>query len=121
MSENTATFTIRLEDLRFFSRIGVFEQERIVGNEFRVDCSLLVTADNFESEDLSTTVSYADVYRIIDNAMKKDWKLLESVAENIAIECRSLWSEIIQICVRITKLNPPISGIQGTCSVEYAG
>lgn len=121
MSYNGPIFTLRLEDLRFFSRIGVFEQERNVGNEFRVDCSFKISADSFTCEDLSTTVSYADVYCIIENAMKKEWKLLESVAVQVAYECRKNWPGIIQINVKITKLSPPISGLQGSCSVEYTG
>ena len=112
-------FRIRLEDLRFFSRIGVFDQERIVGNEFAVDVEVELDADSFESENLDTTVSYADIYDKISVNMKGEWLLLESVAKRIADDICNSWAQARRCCVKITKLSVPVSGIQGKSSVEY--
>lgn len=113
------TFTIRLEDLRFYSRIGVFEQERKVGNEFKVDCAIETDASSFSPECLDSTISYAEVYDIITEVMDKEWLLLESVAAEISHRCRNRWPSILTIATKITKLAPPISSIQGVASVEY--
>ncbi|MDE6393454.1 MAG: dihydroneopterin aldolase [Muribaculaceae bacterium] len=112
-------FVIRLEGLRFYSRIGVFDQERSVGNEFLVDLTAVADASGFRRENLDTTVSYADIYEVVAEAMKREWQLLESVSSHIADTVIDRWTMISDVKVRITKLSPPIPGIQGVCSVEY--
>ena len=76
-------FVIRLNDLKFYSRIGVMDQERVVGNEFVVDVEIRYPADqfSFSMEDLCTTISYADVYEMVACRMAQSWMLLESVAK----------------------------------------
>lgn len=115
-----AKFTIRLEKLRFFSRIGVFEQERKVGNEFIVDVTVVADAATFVDECLETSLSYADIFAVVSDMMGREWKLLESVAKSIAGILREKWQTISQVSVKITKLAVPITGIQGVCSVEYS-
>jgi dihydroneopterin aldolase len=112
-------FVIRLNGLRFYSRIGVFDQERSVGNEFRVDLTAVADASGFRSENLDTTVSYADIYDVVAEAMRREWLLLESVSSYIADTVLDRWTLISDVKVCITKLSPPIPGIQGVCSVEY--
>lgn len=112
-------FIIRLEKLGFFSHIGVASQELEVGNEFEVDCEIEMSAHNFVSEDLESTVSYADVYSVIEEIMTLRWRLLESAAKEIAERCCLKWTGIRRISVKIRKVTPPITGIQGSCSVEY--
>lgn len=113
------TFVIRLKDLRFFSRIGVFDQERKVGNEFRVDFYMKIDASAFLSERLETSVSYAWIYEIIGREMNREWKLLESVAKSIVDNVLAAHPATLEARVEITKLAVPVSGIQGSCSVEY--
>ncbi|MDE6007061.1 MAG: dihydroneopterin aldolase [Muribaculaceae bacterium] len=113
------TFIIRLEGLNFFSSIGVGHQELMVGNEFLVDCEFELPAEGFMSEILESTVSYADVYALIESIMRRKWLLLESVAKAIGDECKSKWPGISRISVKVKKVSPPIRGIQGSCSVEY--
>ena len=110
---------IRLEGLRFHSHIGVSEQERAVGNEFIVDVAIHIDASAFETEKLQTTVSYADVYDLISAEMAKEWLLLESAASRISSDIKGGWQSILKVSVKITKCKPPISGIDGACSVEY--
>lgn len=115
-----STFTIRLEKLRFFSRIGVFEQERKVGNEFSVDVTVVTDASHFIEENLETSLSYADVYSVVSEVMGEEWQLLESAAKNIAESLKMRWNIISGVTVKISKLAVPIVGIQGVCSVEYS-
>ncbi len=112
-------FVIRLENIRFYGRIGVFEQERKVGNDFSVDVSVETDAADFEYENLSTSVSYADIYDIVSGEMGEERLLLESTVKSIAEAIKSRWSSVLSVNVKITKDSPPITGIQGVCSVEY--
>lgn len=113
------TFLIRLADMRFYSRIGVYEQERRVGNEFVVNVSVRLDASSFQPECLDTTVSYADVYELVRARMGEEWLLLESVVVAVADDIRKAYPAALGVKVRIDKTVPPITGIQGTCGVEY--
>lgn len=112
-------FKIRLENLKFYSYIGVMPQEREVGNNFIVDVSLVIDASGFEYENLETTISYAEIYEIVADEMKIKRQLLESTATTIAERIEKTWNNAQHIKVKITKLTPPISGIDGHSSVEY--
>lgn len=112
-------FVIRLENLHFYSGIGVFEQERNVGNEFQVDVTLETDDARFIPEHLDTSISYADIYEVVESNMKREWLLLESVSKSICDSIKSKWDDVKAVRVRISKLSAPIAGIQGVCSVEY--
>ena len=114
-----SSFLIQLNDLRFYAYIGVDPQERKVGNEYSVDLSITTDADDFVEEDLSTTISYADVYDIVADEMRQPRLLLESTARIIVRRLRSTFPKIEAVGVKITKLAPPIPGINGSAAVEY--
>lgn len=114
-----SSFLIQLNDLRFYAYIGVDPQERKVGNEYSVDLSITTDADDFVEEDLTTTISYADVYDIVADEMRQPRLLLESTARIIARRLRSTFPKIEAVGVKITKLAPPIPGINGSAAVEY--
>lgn len=114
----TGKFIIRLEDLHFYARIGVEEEERKVGNEFIVNVKIITDASRFIPENLETTISYAEVYDIIRYVMEQQWLLLESASQTIAAKIRQRWPIVWEVHVKIAKVSPPISGIQGSCSVE---
>lgn len=118
-TEYSEYFQIRLNDLRFFSHIGVSEQERKVGNEFCINIAILYSAEKFINEDLSSTISYADIYDLIDLEMKKEAMLLETVAKSLTFKISSKWQECMEIETEICKIHPPISGIIGNCAVKY--
>ena len=113
------TMTIKLSNLLFHSRIGVGEQERLVGNEFRVSVELTYSADLFTMEELNSTISYAEVYSYVKEVMCEEWKLLESAAMKITERLTESWSIINESKIAICKVAPPISGIVGECGIEY--
>ena len=55
--------TITLDSLRFYAYHGVGAQERVVGNEFEVTVSVEIPP--VYTDDLSATVSYADIAAIV--------------------------------------------------------
>lgn len=112
-------FEIRLENLEMYGHIGISEQERLVGNNFKVDVMVSYDADEFETEDLNTTISYAEVYDIIVAQMGRTWKLLESVCQNISAAIIGKWKNVLYCEVKLTKLSVPLNGFNGTASVKY--
>ena len=113
------SFEIVLRDILLRAHIGVAEQERKVGNEFRVNLNLRYPASEFRTEDLSSTISYADLHAIVEEEMRKEWLLLESAAVAITERVTTYWQQITELAIAIDKVAPPISGIVGECGIKY--
>ena len=100
---------IFLEDLRLFARHGVAEQERQVGNEYRVDVRLRTDiARAARTDDVADTVNYAEVYYLIRREMDCPSCLLEHVAGRM---CRSLLAQfptVSEVQLTLRKRNPPM-------------
>lgn len=113
-----AKFLISLINQRFYSSIGVFEQERLVGNEFLLDLHVEYDAERFEKENLASSISYADLYEITKEYMGQEYLLLESVCLDIRNHILGSWPFIESGNIRIIKVSPPIAGMEGSCGVE---
>lgn len=114
-----SSFCIFLENIIFYSCIGVGEQERLVGNEFSVTVKVWYDAAEFVAENLDTSISYADIYEEVKDVMKGEFLLLETVAVAISERISNRWRQVREIVVKIVKHKPPICGIIGDCGIEY--
>ena len=110
---------IYLKNVRFHAYHGVLQQERIVGNDYVVN--LVVDYDftsAMETDELSATINYAELYEIIKEEMAIPSKLLEHVVGRIGKRVFSEYSAIRQIQLAITKENPPFGADCGGAGVE---
>ena len=101
--------SIFLDDVRFHAFHGVMPQERAVGADFTV--SLNVGYDFVkaaESDDLTDTISYADLYEVVKAEMEKPSQLLEHVALRIIKAITAKWPQIGTVDLRLAKDNPPM-------------
>jgi dihydroneopterin aldolase len=112
--------TVSLHDVHFRAHHGVMPQERVVGNEFAVTLSVTYHVGMSVTDDLKDTISYADLYEIVKSEMQIPAKLLEFVAWKIAEKIRKTYPQVIALTVKLTKLSPPIEGMDGSAGVEYA-
>ncbi len=112
------TMSILMRKLRFYSKIGVFDQERTVGNEFEVEVEIRYPAKHFERENLDSSINYADAYDIVSEVMKLEWKLVESAAEAITSAISERWQFVESVRAGVVKLAPPVQGIIGECGAE---
>lgn len=111
-------FEITLADLAFHAHHGVMPQENKVGNEFIVSVSIRIPySERILDDDLEATISYANLYEIIEAEMREPRKLLETVAATIASRIKSKWQEILGGSITICKTTPPITGITGNAKV----
>ena len=102
---------IAIEGMRFYAFHGFYEEEQSVGNEYKVD--IYVTTDfskAAQSDNLEGTVNYETIYRIVKIEMQKKTKLLEALAQRIIDRIKHVFDTIESITIRLSKLNPPISG-----------
>ncbi|MFI3294533.1 MAG: dihydroneopterin aldolase [Rikenellaceae bacterium] len=109
---------IRLENMSFYAHHGCYAQEQLVGGRFRVDFSFRY--DSLlaqQSDDISQTVNYLEVYELIRERMAVTSHLLEHVASGILDLVGQRFSLVEWAEVRVTKLAPPLGGQLGGVSV----
>jgi 7,8-dihydroneopterin aldolase/epimerase/oxygenase len=102
---------IELNGLRFFAFHGVHPFEAKTGGVFEVDVRIecRVEASALVSDDLSGTVDYEKVRRIVAERMERRAQLLEHLASDIVISLKSIENVMAgEVCVK--KLNPPLGG-----------
>ncbi len=112
---------ISISDMRFYAHHGCFEQERVIGTNFRVD--LVFYADTLlaeVSDNIDDTVNYLDVYQVVKKQMEIPSHLLEHVARRIGEEVKHNFPTIKSVNVKVSKLNPPLGGQMESVSVELA-
>ncbi len=103
--------SIRLNKMQFHAFHGVMEQEQKVGNIFIVDLELQVDLQKAsETDELSDTVSYADIYEIVKCEMEIPSKLLEYVAGRILRRIKKEFPSIQKVKICLAKKRPPIRG-----------
>ncbi|MCM1377202.1 MAG: dihydroneopterin aldolase [Clostridium sp.] len=120
MTANVEKLTVELYNVRFYAHHGVFEQEKIVGNEFKVDLrvSYFLSSDKLQDDSLEGKISYADLYEEIEREMEEPRKLLETVCSHILKNIFVKWETIREADIRLEKLNPPIPGMSGSAAVR---
>lgn len=101
---------VALTDVRFFSPIGYYEEEQVLGNEFFLDLEISYPFENSDSEDLKNTVNYEELYQILLEVMAPKRKLLESAVEDILDLVLKKYKFVSMIHVSIRKINPPFGG-----------
>lgn len=101
---------IELKGMRFFGYHGVYPEENKLGQQFVVDLTLyLDLADAGRRDDLSATVNYADVCRLVgDIVTGPPHRLIEALAERIAMKVLEAYTKVSEITVRVTKPHPPV-------------
>ncbi len=110
---------IYIKGVRFHAYIGVSEIEREVGNDYVADLRLHYHIGKaMLTDDVSDTISYADVYDIVKTVMQQPAKLLEHVAYRIGEALEKAFPQIEAIDLCLTKLNPPMGADCSGAGVE---
>ena len=102
---------IELKKMLFHAYHGVMEQERIVGNTYRVDLKLFLDlSEAIQSDNLDDTINYADIFSLVKEEMAIPSHLLEHIAGRIVQKIKQKYPAISKITIRLAKFNPPIQG-----------
>ncbi len=112
---------IALEGMEFFAYHGCFSEEQIIGTRFEVDLYLeAATQEAEESDVLSKTINYQEVYLLVKEQMAIKSKLLEHVGRRILNGVMKSYPEIEFAEVKVAKMNPPLGGKLGSVSVTLS-
>lgn len=112
---------ISLENMRFRANHGLYEEERLIGNDFIldvwIDTNIFRAGTEVEHniEKVTNTVNYEIVYEICRFQMEKPQKLLETVVQEIIFNLKRHFPNMLMIQIKLRKANPPLGG-----QIEYA-
>jgi dihydroneopterin aldolase len=110
--------TITIRDLDIYAYHGVYEQERITGQLFRVQCDL-----SYETREdihlLDQTIDYTRVIGSIREIMAEPVDLLETVAMRVADRVKTEHPMVTHVDISIEKCAPPIPTFGGRVGVRF--
>jgi len=111
-------YTIYLNNLHFHAYHGLFDEEKIIGNEFIVNVEIVLLNEQIIS-DLNQSIDYSKVYEIIKDLMNTPTPLLETLVVNISNAIYTFDNNIKEISIKIEKKHPPIQNFIGNVAVSY--
>ena len=110
---------MQLHQLLFTAYHGVHEEEKVLGNEYMVDCAVEFYENTGVIYEISETVNYADIYDIIKRRMAIPARLLETVVMEIGNEIFLHYPDLKSIDISVKKLHPLIEGLRGAVGVSW--
>lgn len=111
--------TVQLHGLLFTAYHGVHEEEKILGNEYIVDCSVGFYENTPVIYEINDTVNYAAIYDIIKKRMAIPTRLLETVVMEIGNEIILNNRDLKSVEISVKKLYPLIEGLRGSVGVSW--
>jgi dihydroneopterin aldolase len=102
---------VEVNGIKLYAFHGCLPEEEKIGGNYLVDVHL---ETNFSvaalEDDLSCTIDYVIVNRIVQNEMSIRSKLIEHVGQRIINSIKAEVKAIDFIRVKVTKICPPING-----------
>jgi dihydroneopterin aldolase len=102
---------IEVNGIKCYAHHGCLPEETAIGGHYIVDVSMCT---NFSlaafEDDLSKTIDYVHVNRVVIEEMKTPSKLIEHVGQRIVNRLRKELGSIEKLRVKIVKISPPING-----------
>ncbi len=109
---------LKIENIKLWSRVGVLDEERELGQLFILD--ILLWAD-FEkctiNDDIKKTVDYSKLVQILNDQSKKIYCYTIEKYSNEILEIIDQEFKPSKIKIILTKCNPPITGFDGKVSI----
>ena len=109
---------IHLQELAFFGYHGLYEAEKKLGNQFKVDLWIDFTPKTAMVDELDQTIDYVQVYQLVKTIMDVPTPLLETLVCKIADTILEQQPLAETVHVSITKQKLPIPYFEGLTSVS---
>lgn len=110
---------VHLENILLHAFHGIHEEEKILGNKYRVDCAVCFIEQDELATNISDTINYVSLYEIIRKHMMQPTPLLETVVMDIGTAIHKEFPLIKTIDLSLSKMHPPISGFTGEAKVSW--
>ena len=114
--------TIEVNGIKIYAFHGCLPEEAEIGGHYRVDVMLNTDFGvAAELDDLSKTVDYVVVNKIVAEEMKIRSKLIEHVGQRIITRLKNEIHRIDFIRVKVIKISPPINGDVDSVGITIEG
>ena len=102
--------SISVEDIKLYAYHGCLEEEGLIGGQYSIDVYIETEfTEAAEKDDLSQTIDYVWVNRIVKEEMAIRSKLIETVGNRIMKRLKNA-AKSSEFKVVIKKMRPPIKG-----------
>ena len=90
-----------------------------MGNEYELSADIQFQEEAEVIYSIHETISYSDIYQIIQKRMNEPSQLLETIVMDIGISIKNKYDNVRSILIHLKKLHPPIAGMQGAAGVSW--
>lgn len=111
--------TIHLQHLLFHAKHGLYNEEKIVSNEFEVEVKIIYRPPTIPITEMVETINYVSIYELVKKRMNQPKKLLETFVSETALEILNQFKMVEEVFISIKKSNPPIINFQGSIGVSF--
>lgn len=102
---------IEVNGIRLYAFHGCLEEEGKIGGHYTVDVTMKTDfSAAAQSDELSQTIDYVQVNRIVSEEMAIRSKLIEHVGQRIVSRLIAEVSQLEAVRVKVVKICPPING-----------
>lgn len=112
--------SIHLHQLQIHAYHGLYEEEKVLGNDFVLDLTVGYQPASLPITELEHTINYVSLYELVQKHMQNATPLLETVVSNIALAILAQFSLSEEVNIAIRKLHPPIAGFTGSTGVSLS-
>ena len=109
--------TIHLQNINFFAFHGLHPEEGLTGNEFELSLEVRFEENPLALNDLGSTISYTDLFELVNRRMKEPIELLEKIAGDIINEIHVAYPFVKRINISIFKLQAVIPYLNGKVGI----
>lgn len=109
--------TVELQHMIFYEHHGIYEEERRVMNSFEVNLSVSYQETSTTYEKIADTVSYVNLFKIVQEKMKDPVFLLEKICQGIILNIKHQYPAVSEVRVSVYKLQAPIEHFVGKVGV----
>ena len=104
---------VRIKKASFYAYHGALLEEQSIGGNFEADVDMYFNfSDAAETDDLSKTINYEEIYKQINKVIyQKKYYLIETIATIIADNLLETYPILEKIDVKVRKNNVPVGGI----------
>lgn len=114
--------TIIVKNIRVYAYHGCLVEEGKIGSDYKVDVAVKANlSKSAKTDNLSDTIDYVHLNKIVKQEMAIRSKLLEEVAKRILDRILDEIPMAKKVDIAVSKLNPPIGGNVAMVTIEMSG
>ena len=102
---------LKIENIKLWSRVGVLDEERELGQLFILDIFLWTDFEKcIVNDDIEKTIDYSKLVQILKDQSKKIYCFTIEKYSNEILEIIDQEFKLSKVKIILTKCNPPITG-----------